>query len=109
MEGVKILNEISPMTAGVWVSIGYFVFIGVGFLIWILVGSDIDKKGKFILILIDLLPFLFATILFFSEYKSPMKYEVIIDDNVKLTEFEEKYEIVERRGNIYVVEECEND
>ena len=37
-----------------------------------------------------------------------MRYEAIIDDNVKLSEFEEKYKIIEKRGGIYVIEEIEN-
>ena len=38
-----------------------------------------------------------------------MKYEAIIDDNVKISEFEEKYKIIKRRGDIYVIEEIESD
>lgn len=35
-------------------------------------------------------------------------YEVTIDENVSLKEFNEKYEIVEQRGDIYVVKEIES-
>ena len=47
--------------------------------------------------------------IFFLQYTSPMRYEAIIDDNVKLSEFEEKYKIIEKRGDIYVIEEIESD
>ena len=109
MEGVKILNEIGPMSGGAWIAIGSFVFMGIVSLIGILIDTNLDKKGKFVSILVCILLFAFAAILFFSTYTSPMKYEVIVDDNVKLTEFEEKYRIIERRENIYVVEERESN
>ena len=34
-------------------------------------------------------------------------YEVMIDDDVSLNDFNEKYEVVEQRGKIYVVQEKE--
>lgn len=45
---------------------------------------------------------------FISNAKSgntPVRYEAIIDDNVKISDFEEKYKIIERRGYIYVIDE----
>ena len=107
MEGVRILNEISPMSAGIWASIGLFVAIGISSLF---IGIPIfDKRQRIVPILVSLIPFLFAIILFFTEYTSPIQYEAIIDDNVKISEFEEKYKIIERRGDIYVIEEIENN
>lgn len=38
-----------------------------------------------------------------------MKYEAIIDDNVKISEFEEKYKIIKKRGDIYVIEKVESN
>lgn len=107
MEGVKILNEISPMTAGIWFSCGIFVLVGIGALI--LIFSTLDRGERGIPSLICILPFAFAAILFFTKYTSPMKYEAIIDDNVRLSEFEKKYEIVEKRGDIYVIKERESN
>lgn len=106
MEGVRILNEISPMSAGVWFCIGLFIAIGV---LSLFIGIPVFDKGqKVIPILVSLIPFVFAVILFFTEYTSPMKYEAIIDDNVKISEFEKKYKIIKKRGDIYVIEEIEN-
>ena len=107
MEGVRILNEISPMSAGIWASIGLFVAIGISSLF---IGIPIfDKRQRIVPILVSLIPFVFAILLFFTEYTSPMRYEAIIDDNVKISEFEEKYKIIERRGDIYVIEEIESN
>ena len=38
-----------------------------------------------------------------------IEHEVLVDDSVSLTEFNEKYEIVSQKGKIYVVREKEND
>ena len=106
MEGVRILNEISPMSAGIWVSIGLFVAIGI---LSLFMGIPAFDKGQRIVpILISIIPFVFAIVLFFTEYTSPIQYEAIIDDNVKISEFEEKYKIIEKRGDIYVIEEIES-
>lgn len=107
MDGVRILNEISPMSAGIWVSIGLFVAIGI---LSLFIGIPVFDKGQRIVpILVSLIPFLIAIILFFTEYTSPIKYEATIDDNVKISEFEKKYEIVEQRGDIYVIKERERN
>ena len=107
MEGVKILNEISQMSAGVWVLIGLFIAIGVISLYTVI--AVFDKGQKVVPILVSLIPFVIAVILFFTEYTSPIKYEATIDDNVKMSEFEKKYEIVEKRGDIYVIKERESN
>lgn len=107
MEGVRILNEISPMSAGIWVSIGLFIAIGI---LSLFIGIPVFDKGQRIVpILISLIPFLIAIILFLTEYTKLMKYEAIIDDNVKISEFEKKYEIVKQRGDIYVIKERESN
>ena len=38
-----------------------------------------------------------------------IEHEVLVDDSVSLTEFNENYEIVNQKGKIYVVREKEND
>lgn len=107
MEGVRILNEISPISVGIWVLIG--LFLSVGIISLFVVISTFDKGERVIPILISLIPFVFAIFLFFTEYTSQPQYEATIDDNVKISEFEEKYKIIEKRGDIYVIEEIESD
>ena len=107
MEGVRILNEISPMSAGIWVSIGLFLSIGIASLFIVIFISD--KGERVVPILVSLIPVVVSIILFFLQYTSPMRYEAIIDDNVKISEFEEKYKIIEKRGDIYVIEEIESN
>ena len=107
MEGVRILNEISPMSAGIWVSIGLFLSIGIASLFSVII--IFDKGERVVPILVSLIPVVISVILFFTEYTSPIQYEAIIDDNVKISEFEEKYKIIERRGDIYVIEEIKSN
>ena len=38
-----------------------------------------------------------------------IEHEVLVDDSVSLTEFNEKYEIVSQKGKIYIIREKEND
>lgn len=106
MEGVRILNEISPMSAGIWVLIGLFFAIGI--LSFFIVISAFDKGQRVVPILISIIPFVIAIVLFFIGYTKPMKYEAVIDDDVKISEFEKKYKVIEKRGDIYVIEEIEN-
>ncbi len=108
MEGVRILNEISPMSAGVWFRIGVSFLVGIIYLIYVLTSSWLGIAEKIKFALFSLLPFLVGIALFFSAYIAPMKYEAIIDDDVKMSEFEEKYKIIKKRGDIYVIEEIEN-
>lgn len=37
------------------------------------------------------------------------EYECVIDESVSMTEFFDRYEIIEQRGEIYVIREKDND
>lgn len=107
MEGVRILNEISLMSTGIWVATVLFLAIGISSLSIVI--FTLDKGDRAIPILLSLIPFVIAITLFLTECTLPTKYEAIIDDNVKISEFEKKYEIVEQRGDIYVIKERESN
>ena len=107
MEGVRILNEISPISAGIWVSIGLFLYIGIASLFIVI--CIFDKGDRFVPILISLIPIVISIIIFFLQYTSPMRYEAIIDNKVRISEFKEKYKIIKKRGDIYVIEEIESN
>lgn len=109
MKGVRILNEISPVSTGIWVVIGIFFLISIGFFLWSFANFDLERKDVMMGVLVgSLIPIIASILLFFTKYTSPMKYEAIIDDNVKISEFEEKYKIIKKRGDIYVIEENED-
>ena len=109
MEGVKILNEIRPKSADVWVIIVWLAPVCIGFLVGFITDTNLDKKGRFVAISFCVIIFVLVMIPVFCKNTSSMKYEAIIDDNVRLSEFEKKYEIVEKRGDIYVIKERESN
>lgn len=64
-----------------------------------------DKSLSFMGIVAALI-FLIACIFTFSlTLNSRERYEVIIDDSIDLSEFNEKYKAIEIRGKIYTIEE----
>lgn len=119
MDGVTILNEIAVVQV-VNDTFNYtvgFIAFGITVLICAIVGffigrSDCDElNGTLAGVLVGLVLGLFPMSLFGSafsyspETKTTMRYEVTIDDSVSLTEFYEHYNVIEQRGQIFVVEE----
>ena len=48
----------------------------------------------------------FCVILFFGFFKSNyIEYEVTINDNVSFTEFMDRYEVLDKNGDIYTIKE----
>lgn len=115
MEGVEILNQFEVAIdfqlngTAFWV---VFVFINialivVGMLLWLVDGCDFN-----VVILMGVVGILIGTILgliagesfeIATEYET--HYQVIITDEVKMTEFNEQYEILDQEGKIYTVRE----
>lgn len=44
-----------------------------------------------------------------SKDNHPERYQVVVSDEVNMTEFLERYKVVEQRGNSYIVEEKETN
>lgn len=119
MDGVTILNEIEVVqvvndtfnyTAG---GIAFCITILICAIAGFFIGRiDCDEiTGTFVGALLGLLLGIFTMALCGSafsyppETKTTVRYEVIIDDSVSLTEFYERYNIIEQRDQIFVVEE----
>ena len=108
MNGVEILNsyQIIKTSWGI-------CFEGIIFLILLIICAIIMihfmKKGDFVAIAFFVGVFLFfvTSIISFSQGNKTeiTRYEVIISDEVSYNEFTEKYNVIERRGKIFVVEE----
>lgn len=107
MEGVIILNtaqvysdlQIIGMVFG---TLG-MVVISVYFLMWIIDYIFYDWVG----IALSVALFVVGIIGLCLIPPSETYYEVIVDDSVSMTEFNEEYEIIEQRGMIYKVKERE--
>ena len=114
MDGVTILNTIELTDASfgtvVTLAITGVVFIILLFCMWLTSGSKVDNL-LFFLFVVDAIVILVNTAI--ATYQSEnhktgeIQYEVTIDDSVSMTEFNKKYEIVEQRGDIFVVKERE--
>lgn len=116
MPGVEILNttihykEVLP-TWVIMVIIAIIVIPAVAMLIGSIVHSDLlFTIGGISLILGFVLALIIGTkIRQTTNQIDYIEHEVLINDSVSLTEFNEKYEIVNQKGKIYVVREKEND
>ena len=112
MEGITILNTVEVMASTWGFSIAGLFFAIVTLLILIVaifntIYDEISGAACFYSIaafgiFVSLLNFGSA-----NEYFDHYKYQVIIDDSVSLTEFMEKYEILDQEGLIYTVKEKE--
>ena len=118
MDGVTILNEIEVVqvmndtfnyTAG---CIALIITVLIGSIIGFFIGRiqwD-ELSGTLSGALLGLVLGLFTMAVFgfaFSyplETKTTVRYEVTVDDSVSLTEFYEHYNIIEQRGEIFIVE-----
>lgn len=114
MPGVEILNttihykEVMPTWALI-VVIAIMVIPAVAMLIGSIVRSDLlFTIGSISLILGFVLALIIgAKIRQTTNEIEYIEHEVLVDDSVSLTEFNEKYEIVSQKGKIYVVREKE--
>ena len=110
MTGVEILNEyvVASPSAFSWVTLGIIlsVFVIYGIFFWMI---ETDPKYFIFSIIVGVL---FGTIGgCFVGTNSPTgddaitRYEVMIDDSVSMNDFYEKYEIIDQKGKIFIVEE----
>ena len=115
MEGVRILAQ-APVyeTVSSWgwswagFALGILAVAILAFIIFLMCNGDIT--GLLFLIVVGF--FGLGSFLLFSEGNSEKvysheEYKVIIDDSVSLNDFDEKYEVIGREGEIYTVIERE--
>lgn len=123
MDGVTILNEIEVVqvvndtfnyTAAV---IALIVTILTCAVVGLFVGrmECAEVEGAVTGVFIGLVVSLITGVLFGIIFEYPpvtettLRYEVTIDDSVSMTEFTGRYNIIEQRGSIFVVEEKNSD
>lgn len=122
MDGVTILNEFEVVTkvAGEFndgaAGIALLVTIIIGALIGFFIGrvNVAEFEGLMIGALVGVVLGVFIGGLFGDLFSGPVQtttthYEVILDDSVSMNEFYAHYNIIEHRGQIYVVEERNNN
>jgi arginine exporter protein ArgO len=113
MEGITILNQtihegsiIEPLFTIGTVSI---VCGAILFFLWgVFVCSKAPEWLTTSTVCLAVLGMIFATFIgVFAPHEQITRYQVIIDESVSLTEFNEHYRIIEQNGLIYTIEERE--
>lgn len=121
MDGVTILNEIEYVTTipGEFndnaALLTLLITIIIGAIIGFVLGLDDNMPiiGAIVGALCGVVLGILAGVLFGAtftesdEIKTITRYEVTLDDSVSMNEFTNKYNIIEQRGQIWVVEEKE--
>ena len=99
MEGVQILNTyIHYDIAAICVSA-----VIVAICVVCMIPCWIDKDPSIIALII--LAFIFGYFGIYCESNGHVRYEAYVDQSASYFEFTEKYELIEQRGNIFVLEE----
>ena len=114
IDGVTVLANEIVTTSCVSMNIIGYIFVGLlvlGFLS-LLIGAVADSLGLVktggIMFVCSFILFLIAIpIDAMTQIPDYTKYEVIIDDSVSMSEFMNTYEVLEQRGQIYVIKEIE--
>ena len=108
MPGIEILNTIETTTTPTW-----FIVVVTSCLLFSAAYAffgDSDNIMQAILAIVSALVFL-AFMILAPAFVVPngTKYQVLIDEEVNLIEFNEKYEILEIEGKIYTIKERDKD
>ena len=104
IEGINILNQTEVtflQSAAGGVVVFFMIAALVCFLVWIL---DDDAIFGF-LSLVNTVAFILMIIFGPGEPTGRYRYEVTIDDSVNFTDVYERFEVIEQRGDIWVLED----
>ena len=91
--------ELIPLGVGLML-----IFLGIA------LGGAFSKDGTVTCVGLICAVMIFIMGLFYTRYapkKEETYHEAVVSDNVSLKEFREKYEIVEQRGELFVIKERE--
>ena len=106
VEGITILNKITVTGVPTWILISAAVILIIGLIVFaISIIAEWPTWTAIVPIIINLLVWLICGILNITIKTGEYQYECIIDDSVPYSEVVENYNIVEQRGDIWVLEE----
>lgn len=108
LEGITVLSQTAIEDANLlWFVVpAVVIFLGSVF-----VAASIDMHETLAGIVSVMLAFLVggACYAIRLEPTGEYKYEVTVEESVSMTEFYERYDVIEQRGEIYVIEKKEKD
>lgn len=113
MQGITILNQTEIMKAPTWAEnmmLAGIVVLAIGFIVGVsAISINHEKVGiiSLIIAIIGVLVSLAGTICLLSidEPTGKYKYDCLISEDVSMTEFYEKYEVLEVNGQIWKIKE----
>lgn len=108
MDGIEILNKVDvlvPHTRAVM----FIVFVGIVWALLFIMSAFIDGLVIHMYVCIGVLLITIVCTVAFgrTEPSGRYQYEVTIDDSVSFTKLYEKYEVVEQKGKIWILEDKE--
>jgi len=108
MDGITILNQYMTYDWPTW---RYIVLIAGVAIIMLCISAVMDNCSGLwgVLALVILLGLIVLGIISPKEETGLYEYEAIIDDGVSFTDLYEQYDIVEQRGEIYILKDKEID
>lgn len=108
IQGIEILSQKPITTENIHILVAFFILMPALLLLIGFFMSLFDCEYLFTFVGIAVVVcFLLLYIKFGQEETGRYRYEVTIDDNVAFKELYEKYDIIEQKGKIYVIEEKE--
>lgn len=107
---MTILNQTEVMVS---IIPGKFVFIGLALSFICTIMANVSEKRQDFYTIAAVIFFIasITTVFIGATFKNPSgryRYECLIDDTVPYTEIYDKYDVVEQRGSIWVLEDKEN-
>lgn len=113
LEGIEVLNQIEITTKPDWAAICGIISVSMLSIFVIAMFISIAKDKEIVITITFILTILstIVTIIFLVLYENikiptgKYEYQVTIDKSVSMTEFYEKYEIVDVEGKIYTIKE----
>lgn len=111
MEGITILTtEIVSVGIPFWVAplVGCVLFVVV-LLIMVAIFGELDASDFGFGATIGVLTTIFFIMISLTTYKEETHYNMIIDETVSFVEFNKQYEIVDQKGEIYIVRDKEGN
>lgn len=106
MTGVEILNQIEITDTQLGIGFGWVILVGIAVFALIFVLSGFDDFGAIAGAIVGgCVAFIMILASMEEVPTGKYRYEVIVEDTVNLQEFYDYYDIIGRRGEIFVVEE----
>lgn len=109
MEGVRVLAEEVINLTPMWCFLSGLCLFAFGVCVWLFIICCMDNMGvivsTMVLFITLVVGFLGGACIYEATLPPVKQYKCVIDDSVPLSDFLEKYDIIDADGEIYIVKE----